>query len=74
MMVAAYETIRTNKHLGKQMETTEIVELLRQKTREHKQEARRCEAAVRALLEPQKPQGRPVNPSVNCTRPLNKAV
>jgi len=56
------------------METTEIVELLRQKTREHKQEARRCEAAVRALLEPQKPQGRPVNPSVNCTRPLNKAV
>lgn len=37
-----------------------IVEELRQQAREHRQEARRCDAAVRALLEPQKAQGRPV--------------
>jgi hypothetical protein len=39
-----------------------IVEQLQQKAREHRQEARRCDAAVKVLLEPQRSQGRPVNP------------
>lgn len=44
-------------------DTNEIVEELRQKAREHRQEARRLDAAIRVLLEPQKAQGRPVNPN-----------
>jgi hypothetical protein len=42
--------------------TAELVEMLRQKSRELRQSARRCDAAVAALLEPQKAQGRPVSP------------
>ena len=45
------------------METAELVEALRQKEREAKLQARRFHAAAAALLEPQKSQGRPVNPN-----------
>lgn len=45
------------------IQTEELVGQLRQKAREHRQEARRCMAAVTALLQPQKRQGRPVNPN-----------
>jgi hypothetical protein len=44
------------------METTELIEALQQKARESRQQARRFDAAAAALLEPQKTQGRPVNP------------
>ena len=44
------------------METTELVDTLRQKARECRQQARRFDAALTALLEPQKSQGRPINP------------
>ena len=40
----------------------ELVESLRQKAREARQQARRFDAAVAALTVPQKEQGRPVNP------------
>jgi hypothetical protein len=51
--------------------TAELVEMLRQKSRELRQSARRCDAAVAALLEPQKAQGRP---TVNPKRELYEAV
>jgi hypothetical protein len=44
------------------METTELVEALRQKARECRQQARRLVAAAELLLEEKKPPGRPVNP------------
>jgi hypothetical protein len=44
------------------METIDLIETLQRKARECRQQARRFDAAVSALLEPQKSQGRPVNP------------
>jgi hypothetical protein len=44
------------------METADLINALRQKSREARQQSRRFEAAAAALLEPQKTQGRPVNP------------
>jgi hypothetical protein len=42
------------------LQVEEFVEELKQVARFHRQEARRYDAAVRTLLEPIKPQGRPV--------------
>ena|ERR1700729_689684 len=41
---------------------TELIEALQKKARECRQQARRFDAAVAALTEPKKTQGRPVNP------------
>lgn len=55
------------------METAELVEALRQKEREAKQQARRFHAAAEALLEPQKSQGRPANPKRDLFEAVKKS-
>jgi predicted RecB family nuclease len=55
------------------MDTPQLIAALQQKAREARQQARRFDAAAAALLEPQKPQGRPVNPKRELLDALKKS-